>query len=172
MGEGSEFVVRAVIIGTGATLVMDLWAELLKRVFDVRSLDYALVGRWLGHIPNGRLRHHSIGAASPVRGEAILGWGSHYLIGIVFAALLLALCGLNWARQPSLLPALAVGLATLVAPFFIMQPGMGLGVAASKTPRPNVARLRSVVTHTVFGIGLYATALALTLLQQAWSKAA
>ena len=50
-------------------------------------------------------------------------------------------------------------LGAIVAPFFIMQPGMGLGIAASKTPKPNLARLRSAVTHTVFGVGLYLSAL-------------
>ena len=47
---------------------------------------------------------------------------------------------------------------TLVAPFFIMQPAMGAGIAASNTARPNVARLRSIATHTVYGIGLYVSA--------------
>jgi hypothetical protein len=40
----------------------------------------------------------------------------------------------------------------------VMQPAMGAGIAASRTPRPNLARLRSVVTHTVYGLGLYASA--------------
>ena len=35
---------------------------------------------------------------------------------------------------------------------------MGAGVAASRTPHPNAARLRSVVTHTVYGVGLYLAA--------------
>lgn len=33
--------------------------------------------------------------------------------------------------------------------------GHPVGSAASKTPRPNAARLRSLVTHTVCGDGLY-----------------
>jgi Protein of unknown function (DUF2938) len=37
-----------------------------------------------------------------------------------------------------------------------MQPGMGAGIAASRTPRPAVARLHSLVTHGIFGLGLYA----------------
>jgi hypothetical protein len=45
-----------------------------------------------------------------------------------------------------------------------MQPGMGAGIAASRTPRPNSARLHSVVTHAVFGLGLYAAGLVLKLL--------
>lgn len=158
MSEVLELAARAFVIGIGATLVMDLWAVLLKRVFGVRSLDYRMVGRWLGHMPRGRLAHDNIAAASPVWGERILGWCAHYGIGIVFAALLLLLCGRDWARHPTLAPALVMGLVTLVAPFFVMQPAMGFGVAASKTPKPNTARLRSAATHAVFGIGLYVSA--------------
>jgi hypothetical protein len=75
--------------------------------------------------------------------------------------MLLAACGLDWARQPSPGAAIAFGILTVAAPFFVMQPGMGLGIAASKTPKPNVARLRSLATHTIFGLGLYASALLL-----------
>jgi hypothetical protein len=35
---------------------------------------------------------------------------------------------------------------------------MGAGVAASRTPRPGVARVQSVITHGIFGIGLYLAA--------------
>ncbi|MGN6461420.1 MAG: DUF2938 domain-containing protein [Pseudolabrys sp.] len=153
-----EMIVRAMAIGVGATLVMDLWGLLLKRGFSVRGLDYAMVGRWLGHMPAGRFVHASIVAASPVRGERALGWVAHYGTGIVFAGLLLAICGNGWARLPTALPALLVGLTTVAAPFLLMQPGMGLGIAASRTPSPNMARLRSGITHLVFGLGLYAAA--------------
>ena len=44
------------------------------------------------------------------------------------------------------------------SPFFVLQPGMGAGIAASKTPDPTAARLKSVIGHTVFGLGLYAAA--------------
>jgi hypothetical protein len=148
----------AVVIGVGATLVMDLWAFLLRRGFGVASLDLALLGRWIGHWPHGRFRHESIGRAAPVRHERLIGWSVHYTIGIAFAALLLALWGPEWLNSPTLTPALIVSSATLVAPFFLMQPAMGLGIAASRTPRPNVARARSIVTHTVYGVGLYASA--------------
>lgn len=55
-----EFVVRAALIGIGATAVMDLWAAFLKRFFGVPALDYGLVGRWFGHLPRGRFVHDSI----------------------------------------------------------------------------------------------------------------
>jgi hypothetical protein len=153
-----EFTARAVLIGVGATAVMDLWAVLLKRYFGIPSLDYRIVGRWLGHMTRGCFAHDSIAAASPVRGELVLGWCAHYAIGVAFAALLLVLRGHDWAHHPTLAPALVMGLVTLVAPFLVMQPAMGLGVAASTTPKPNASRLRSVAAHTAFGVGLYASA--------------
>jgi hypothetical protein len=153
-----ELVIHTVLIGIGATLVMDIWGLFLKHVFGVPSLDYALVGRWLGHMPAGRLRHANIATAPAVRGERISGWIAHYATGVIFAGLLLAAFGQDWLRQPSPGPAMAIGLVTVIAPFFIMQPSMGFGVAGSKRPKANLLRLRSLMTHVIFGLGLYASA--------------
>jgi hypothetical protein len=157
-----EFLQRAVLIGAGATLVMDVWALFLQRCFGIPSLNFAMVGRWIGHLPRGRFRHENIGRAEPVRGEALLGWAAHYGIGIIFAAMLLGVVGVTWTQQPTLAPALLFGVLSVAAPFFILQPGLGAGIAASKTPHPNTARLRSLMAHAVFGVGLYLTAWILT----------
>lgn len=157
MQELLALVGRAIVIGVGATIILDLWNVLL-RALGVASTNWGMVGRWIGHFPRGRFVHDSIAQASPIPGEHAIGWIAHYVIGVMYALLLLAIVGMDWARAPTLLPALAFGLATIVAPFFIMQPGMGSGVAASKTPNPGVARLKSLVSHTVFGLGLYAAA--------------
>jgi hypothetical protein len=148
----------AVVIGVGATLVMDGWALLLRRGFGVASLDFAMLGRWIGHLARGRVYHERIGQSAPVAHERVIGWTAHYAIGITFAALLVAIAGQEWVEQPTLVPALLVSTGTLVAPFLVLQPGMGLGIAASRTPRPNAARLRSVATHTAYGVGLFVTA--------------
>jgi DUF2938 family protein len=153
-----EIVLRAVLMGIAATALIDFWALILTRIFGAASLDYALVGRWLGHMPAGRFTHASIAAAPRIRGERLIGWAAHYATGVLFAGMLLAACGLDWARQPSPGPAVAFGILTVAAPFFVMQPGMGLGIAASKTPKPALARVRSLATHMIFGLGLYASA--------------
>lgn len=145
------------IIGIGATAVTDLWTIIRKPLLGITPPNYGLVGRWMAHMTHGRFRHESITAASPVRGEQIIGWTAHYLIGIAFAALLISIWGLAWVRQPTIGPALAVGISTVAAPFLLMQPGMGAGIAASRMPHPASARLQSLITHTVFGLGLYAT---------------
>jgi hypothetical protein len=153
-----QLVAWAIPVGVGATLLMDLWAIILKHIFGVPSLNYAMVGRWLGSMGKGRFTHENIAKAPSVGGEGVIGWAAHYGIGIFFAGLLLIACGQDWARQPTVGPAVAAGILTVAAPFLVMQPGMGLGVAASKMPKPNVARLRSIATHVIFGLGLYASA--------------
>jgi len=42
-----------------------------------------------------------------------------------------------------------------------MQPAMGAGFAASRTPAPMKNRIRSVANHAVFGLGLYLSAVIL-----------
>lgn len=153
-----DFLPYAVPVGAGATAVMDAWGVARKRLFGQPAMDYALVGRWLGWMARGKFRHARIAASPAVRGERAIGWVAHYAIGIAFAGVLLAVWGPGWARSPTLAPALAVGIASVAAPFLVMQPAFGAGIAASRTPRPGAARIQSVVTHTVFGLGLYAAA--------------
>lgn len=144
-------------IGIGATLVMDLWTLVLKRL-GVTTLNYAMVGRWVGHMKRGRLRHEAIVRAAPVRHEGALGWLTHYATGLAFAALLVSLAGEAWLRSPTLWPALAFGLGSVVVPLCFMQPALGAGFFASRTPRPLASCLRSVATHGVFGVGLFLSA--------------
>lgn len=156
MGEAMDFIAGAALIGCGATAVIDVWGIVRARLFGVAMLDYGLVGRWVAHLARGRFYHCRIAASDPVRGERLIGWTAHYLIGAIFAVILLAIGGPDWLRSPTIGIALTVGIGSAAAPFLIMQPGMGLGVAANRSPRPNAARLNTLLTHALFGLGLYA----------------
>ncbi len=146
-----------VLIGVGATLFMDIWLMFLKRL-GVQTLNFAFIGRWVGHLCRGRVAHAAIGKADPVRHELLLGWLTHYAVGLVFAAVLVGVAGMGWVAAPAMLPAVALGVGTVVFPLFVMQPAMGLGVAASRTPAPLKNCLRSVLNHAVFGLGLFLSA--------------
>lgn len=144
------------LTGVVATLFTDIWGIARRVLLGVPAPDYGLVGRWFACMARGRFRHDAIAAAPKVRGERLVGWAGHYLIGIVFAALLAVVAGPDWFARPVLVPALLLGMVTVLAPFLLMQPGMGAGIAASRTRNPARARLHSFITHTVFGLGLYA----------------
>ncbi len=139
---------------------MDLTGEAIRRTTAVEPLDYRLLGRWLGHMSRSRFRHDLISTAEPVPGEQALGWGAHYLIGTGIAVAL-AWARPDWPARPSLAPALVTGLLSTAAPWLIMQPAFGLGVAASRTPQPWLSRWRSLRTHAIYGTGLYLTARAM-----------
>lgn len=148
-------VLAAVIIGLGATLLIDLWALFLRRAFGVQSLNYCILGRWALHMPSGRFAHDSI-AKSPAKPyECPIGWVMHYSIGAGFAVVFVMLVPASWLSAPTLMPALIFGIATVLVPFLTIQPAFGLGVASSKTPAPARARLKSLGTHSVFGLGLW-----------------
>ena len=153
-------ILKTLAIGIGATLAIDLWVTLLK-LFKIKSLDYRYVGRWIGNIPKGKFFHTKIQDSPPIPHELIIGWTVHYLIGITFAFILVAVYGISWLDKPSILPAIIIGLITAAGPFFIMQPAFGFGIASSKLPNPNLLRLKSLSTHLIYGIGLYLSAILL-----------
>ena len=155
MVDVADFVMSAFLVGVAATAVMDLCALALKWIGGVPLSNYGFVGRWMVYLARGRFFHDPIAASPPVQGEVAIGWAVHYLVGIAYACLLLGIWGLGWTRQPTIGPALIVGIGTIVVPFFVMQPGMGAGIAASRTPNPAAARVRSLFSHTSFAVGLY-----------------
>ena len=156
----TQQLIAIVFIGVGATAVLDLWLVVLKRL-GVPTGSFALIGRWVAFMARGQFRHASIGKAEPVSNELAIGWVTHYAVGIAFAAVLVALQGEGWVRLPSFVPAFLTGVATVVMPLFVMQPAMGSGIAASKTPTPLKNCARSVANHAVFGLGMYLAAIAI-----------
>jgi hypothetical protein len=139
--------------------MVDLWGLFLKHAFQIPPSNICLVGRWLRYMPAGTFKHSNIGSTPPKSAECAVGWMAHYTIGITFASVFVAVVGPNWLEHPTLIPATVFGVVTVLAPFFIMQPAFGLGFAASKTSNPTQARLRSLMNHAAFGVGLYLFAL-------------
>ncbi|CDZ45550.1 DUF2938 domain-containing protein [Neorhizobium galegae] len=154
-----ELLWRGILIGLGATILMDLWAIVLNRVFGQPKANWAPAGRWFWHLQRGKVFHDSIATAEPYRHELALGWAGHYAIGVLYGLILALVMGQNWFAAPTFIPAWILGIVTIGAGWFLMQPGLGLGWAASKTPRPNKVRFLNFAAHTVFALGLYGTAL-------------
>ena len=151
MGAEATYFLGAVVVGLGATLFMDVWALFMKRAFGIPLANYCLVGRWLRHMPEGTFMHASIAAAPQKRSECTVGWIAHYVIGSVYALIFVAIASGSWLARPTLLPAMLFGIGSVLVPYLIMQPSFGLGIAASRTPQPTQARLRSLDLPGFFG---------------------
>jgi hypothetical protein len=163
------YVSTTIGVGLGATLVMDLWSLFLNRAFNIPAPNYCFVGRWLCYMHEGVFLHNSIAAASQRSAECTIGWIAHYATGVFYALLLVFFTSHRWPREPTLAPAMILGIATVAIPFLVMQPSFGLGIASSKTPSPTQARLRSLMNHAVFGLGLYLSALAIGFVFRAYA---
>lgn len=154
-----ELLWASVLIGIGATVSMDVWAIFLKSAFGLPPPNWGLVGRWFAHLPKGRVFHDDIVQAAPVANETAIGWIAHYVIGILYAGILVFWGGKAWLAAPTFLPAWILGMVTIGAGWFLLQPGMGAGWMASKRPNAMKIRALNIVAHTVFALGLYGTAL-------------
>jgi hypothetical protein len=149
-------VIQGVLIGIIATFVIDIWAIFVKRMLRLPTANWALVGRWFGYLPRGKFIHRPIADSAAIPNELTIGWIAHYVTGIFYGVAYLGIVQGILSRSPTMTSALSFGLLTLVAPWLILQPGMGAGVFASRTPRPGVMRLVNVSMHAIFGASLYA----------------
>ncbi|MDO3665960.1 DUF2938 domain-containing protein [Acinetobacter higginsii] len=160
--ETVELLFQILCLGVGATIMMDLWLLLLKRL-HLPSLNFGFLGRWVGWIFRGKFIHASIAQSLAIRQEYALGWLAHYSVGILFAFSFVLIVGETWLLQPQFTSALIFGVITALIPFFVMQPAMGAGIASTKTTQPLQNCLRSLMNHTIFGCGLYLSAQLLAL---------
>ncbi|ANW27057.1 hypothetical protein BA953_23335 [Vibrio coralliilyticus] len=154
----THILLQATLIGIGATIIMDLWGIIQKRILGIPPLNYGLVARWVVWIPKGKWMHQTIMNTPSVWGENALGWLLHYLIGVIFAIGHVYWTGETWLTSPTVAKAWLTGLVTLVFPYFIIQPCLGFGIAASKKPKPWLARTLSLFTHSAYGVGLFFSA--------------
>ncbi|MCB1333560.1 MAG: DUF2938 domain-containing protein [Roseivivax sp.] len=150
-----------ILMGLGGTLAMDVWALALRAAIGQPLPNWANVGRWSGHLPRGVVFHDDIGLAQSVPGELALGWLVHYGVGVAYGVIFALLAGPSWLAQPSFLPVWLFALVTIAAGWFLLHPGMGLGWALARTANPWRGRVMGLAAHTVFGLGMWAVALAL-----------
>jgi hypothetical protein len=155
----TDLIWPGIIIGFGATVLMDIWAIILSWLPGQGRPNWGPVGRWCWHLRHGKVFHDRIGDAAPYDHENALGWIFHYLVGILYGVILVLAVGPHWLAHPSFWPAWIWGIVTIAAGWFLLQPGLGLGIAASRTPNPALSRILGLIAHTVFGFGLYANAL-------------
>ena len=137
--------------GIFSTLGMDVLLYLRHKWLRQPWFDYRVLGLALLKItlPQALKHTHAHTAAS------LLGWGLHYVIGVLLAVMAVSLAA-HWNLSTlSLGFCLLFGMATVVLPFCSMQPLLGLGFASSKTAQPWCNRGRSLFTHALFGLSLY-----------------
>ena len=155
----AEIITTGIVMGVLATAAMDLWAMVLSRFAGQPMPNWAMPGRWAAHVLRGRVFHPAIADAAPVPGELQIGWAFHYTVGIAYGIALALIMGSAWLAAPTFLPAWIFSILMVGFGWFLLQPGMGLGWAASRTPNPWKLRGLNLAAHTIFALGLWVGAL-------------
>ena len=145
-------------MGIAGTALMDVWAVLLERLAGVARPNWGVVGRWVVEVSRGRVFHESIGDVAEVSGESRIGWAFHYAVGAIYGVVFVVLAGADWLASPTFVPVWVFSLLTIGFGWFLLQPGLGVGWAASKTDDPWRARGLGLLAHTVFGLGMWGIA--------------
>ncbi len=157
LGDRIAAVPPSVTVGALATLTMDAvfvaGASLGGSRFASDKVGLELVGRWVGGLARGRLRHEDMAGEPPLRGEAALGLAVHYVTGIALTqAYYVALR--RSRRDPGLLSAAAFGAATALLPLLIMYPSWGIGPCGIRSGEAARLVRLMLLGHTAFGAAM------------------
>jgi hypothetical protein len=147
---------RAALGGLLATVAMDVVGRtVVAPVLGITPTGPAKannLGRWFGHMREGKFAHEDIESAAPISGEAAIGVGVHYAIGTTLGAIFAILLAAT-GRESSPVLGTAFGAATTAFAWFVVHPACGYGMMGLRDGDPR-APLFALVNHSVFGLGL------------------
>ncbi len=152
-----QVVFFCLFVGVGSTLVLDLWVLLVEKVLGIPPTNWGVVGRWLKGIAAGRFVADTTDDSKITLTEKSLGWCFHYIIGVVYAALILIIYGVEFISNPTLAPVIVVGVVlSTIAGLGILMPALGAGFFGRLLPNKAATYVYLVVAHAIFAGGQFA----------------
>ncbi len=149
-----DLIVIGVAAGVLGTLVMDSLNHLFARSGMLVKIDIEMIGRMSAGWTRGRFRYRNPGEMEQVANEMLVGYITHYIIGVGLAVTYVLGWDLFIGGPASPVWALAYGLASTVSTLFFVYPSMGLGVFGMLSPEGIRRPLSSLANHLFFGVGM------------------
>lgn len=149
-----DLIVMGVIGGVSGTLVMDVLNQLLSRAGMLMKIDIEMIGRMAAGWLRGRFSYQHPDEIKTVTGEILLGYITHYAIGISLALVYVLGWYLLIGGNASPSWAIVYGLATTVGAYLLILPGIGLGVFGRLSPEGIRVPLSSLINHLFYGMGI------------------
>lgn len=143
-------------VGVGSTVILDVFVLLVEKYLKIPGTDWGVVGRWLLGLSHGQLVLKSESTSSTTSFEKLLGWGFHYFVGVSYAALIIIIYGVGFIENPTIVPALIVGLfISTLAGLMILMPGLGLGFMGRLVEGWVAMFAYLFIAHAIFSFGQY-----------------
>lgn len=152
-GTGARLPVRIICAALMAPTAADIGRTIYQWITGFPPVNWSITGRWFLMVLSGQPYVPGIGKAPALPHELLAGHAAYYTISLIFAAAYVIGLGMV-GRRPSLLNGLVFGWATMVFPFLVQMPLMGLGAFAHLTGTPGLIIGRTLVHHSSFGLGL------------------
>jgi hypothetical protein len=149
-----DLVVTGIVAGVLGTIAMDLLNHLVARTGLILRIDVRMIGRMSAGWARGRFRYRHPTEMVQVSNELLLGYITHYAIGMGLAIPFVFAWRVLVGEPVSPKWILAYGVATTVASLFFVYPSMGLGVFGKRSPEGIRAPLSSLANHLFFGVGM------------------
>ena len=106
-------------------------------------------------VMQGEIFNPQISSAIPIAYEVKIGWGFHYFIAVIWAAIFHILFIEYSLFEMSYQNGVVFGAITTLAPLFIFMPFTGHGILARKTQIPYLTSLILLARHSVFGLAMF-----------------
>jgi hypothetical protein len=149
-----DLIIAGVVVGVVGTVVMDLGNIVFARFGVISRIDLRMIGRMAGGWARGRFRYGHPTEMEEAANEVLYGFVTHYCIGVGLSVPYLLGWELLVGGPASPVFAVAYGIATTVASWFIVYPSMGFGVLGLRSPEGLKAPLSSLINHFFYGLGL------------------
>ena len=151
----SIIIAKVLIIGIGATIIMDLWGIALALISH-SSYEWSTAGRMIGYLLRGEWLWHDGIMRAALPHENILGWITHYTIGILYALFYVIFCNDGFHQKADFLKSLSFAWFLMIFPLGMLAPITGNGFFNLETHTPLINLIHTFFSHSCFGIGLWA----------------
>lgn len=155
-GGQMDLLITGAAVGILGTVSMDVLNHFFSRTGTISKIDIGMIGRMSGGWFRGRFRYRNPDEMEPVSHEKVLGYLTHYAIGVALALMYVVGRAFVVAGPPSPIGALVYGIATTVASLFFVYPAMGFGPCGLRSPERMKAPFSSFANHLFFGLGMAA----------------
>jgi hypothetical protein len=149
-----DLVITGILAGVLGTIAMDLLNHLLARTGLILRIDVRMIGRMSAGWFRGRFRYRNPTEMVQVANELLLGYITHYTIGVGLAIPFVFAWSHLFGEPVSPEWILAYGVATTLASVLVVYPSLGLGVFGMRSPEGIRAPLSSLANHFFFGAGM------------------
>ena len=139
-------------------MIQGFWISRAICVVAELGIPDLLTGRWFGLMAEGHFVDSDIAEAPPISHEMAIAAPMQYAIGYTLGIVYLLVISVLGLSRRGLIKAIGFGLCMNLLPWLLMFPAIGYGWFGTHGPPGTRLFLSSVVTHCIYGIGLWLAA--------------